>query len=256
MFDRHLARMTNWHPPGGRLPFHLGPDPVGWIKPDLAPTLLAAGATEHAGAITLPDPTHLDGLVEAATRAGACALRGERFDVRAHPGGPVLATIDRGALPTFGIEAEGVHVNGVVRRPDGPHLWIARRSLGVRMEPGKLDHIVAGGMPAGMTALDTLIKEAEEEASIPEPLARTARPASEITYAMERAEGLRRDRLHVFDLELPEDFRPKPQDDEVEAFELWPAPKVAARVRDTDDFKFNVNFVLIDFFRRWNIVPD
>ncbi len=41
--------------------------------------------------------------------------RGEAFDVRARPEGPVLALIDRGALPSFGIQAAGVHVNGLVR---------------------------------------------------------------------------------------------------------------------------------------------
>ena len=35
-------------------------------------------------------------------------------------------------------------------------------------------------------------------------------------------EGLRRDLLHCYDLELPEDFVPRAADGEVEAFELWP----------------------------------
>ena len=36
--------------------------------------------------------------------------------MRAEAGGPVLATLDRGALPVFGVLAAGVHVNGLVRR--------------------------------------------------------------------------------------------------------------------------------------------
>lgn len=247
-FARYHQQMTAWQPPGGRIPFHLGPHHVGWLTPALAATLQPA----HGSRVTA-SPEALPALVQTAAAAGHCRLRGEAFDVRATAEGPVLATIDRGALPAFGIEAQGVHVNGIVRRADGPHLWIAHRSRRVRMEPGKLDHITAGGIPAGHTARQTLLKEAEEEARIPAALAATARPVSEIVYAMERAEGLRRDRLHVFDLELPEDFRPAPGDDEVEDFELWPASRVFARVRDTNDFKFNVNFVLIDFFRRWAI---
>lgn len=35
-----------------------------------------------------------------------------------------------------------------------------------------LDHIVAGGLPHGITPMDNVIKECEEEASIPEDLAR------------------------------------------------------------------------------------
>ena len=79
----------------------------------------------------------------------------------------MLAQLDRGALPSFGVLAVGVHVNGLVRRPDGLHLWVARRAANKALDPGKLDHIVAGGVPAGLTPADTLVKEAEEEASIP-----------------------------------------------------------------------------------------
>jgi hypothetical protein len=53
---------------------------------------------------------------------------------------------------------------------------------------------------------------------------------------------------------LPADFRPVPADGEVESFELWPVARVLAAVRETDDFKFNVPLVLIDFFLRHGLV--
>ena len=40
----------------------------------------------------------------------------------------------------------------------------------------------------------------------------------------------------------------------MEAFELWPIARVMQTVRDTDDFKFNVNLVLIDLFRRQGLI--
>ena len=40
----------------------------------------------------------------------------------------------------------------------------------------------------------------------------------------------------------------------MEAFELWPIARVLQTVRDTDDFKFNVNLVLIDLFLREGLV--
>ncbi len=43
---------------------------------------------------------------------------------------------------------------------------------------------------------------------------------------------------------------PHPVDGEVTGFELWPMRRVVETVRDTDEFKFNVNLVLIDLFRR------
>ncbi len=145
-------------------------------------------------------------------------------------------------------------MNGLVRRADGLHLWIARRSRTKQLDPGKLDHLVAGGVPAGLSAAQTLIKEAAEEAAVPEALAAAARPVAMLCYAMERPEGLRRDRLHCYDLALPEDFVPRPMDGEVEAFELWPVGRVLAAVRDTDAFKFNVTLVLIDLFLRERLI--
>ena len=71
--------------------------------------------------------------------------------MRADPDGPVLAQVDRGALPALGIAAEGVHVNGLVERPDGPWMWLGRRAKDKLLDPGKLDHIVGGGVPAGLT---------------------------------------------------------------------------------------------------------
>ena len=106
----------------------------------------------------------------------------------------------------------------------------------------------------GLTPEQTLVKEAEEEAAIPPELARQARLVGRIAYAMERLEGLRRDDLLCYDLDVPEDFTPRPTDGEVAVFELWPVQRVLETVRDTDEFKFNVNLVLIDLFLREGLI--
>ena len=65
------------------------------------------------------------------------------------------------------------------------------------------------------------------------------------------------DVLFCYDLELPRDFTPKNTDGELVAFTLEDARDVIARVRDSDDFKFNVNLVLIDFALRHGLIsPD
>src|SRR6185312_10878573 len=115
----------------------------------------------------------------------------------------------------------GVHANGLVRRADGLHLWVGRRAAHKALDPNKLDHIVAGGVPAGLTPEQTLEKEGGEEAAIPPDLIRQARQVGRIAYAMERPEGLRRDCLFCYDLDVPEGFVPHPNDDEVAVFELW-----------------------------------
>lgn len=254
-FLRHIRACNNAELPGRRLPFLICDETVGWVRPELAAELAtSADIAADGAALALRHPPALPDLARRLSQCGVLRLRNEMFDVRADPDGPVLAQIDRGALPVFGIRASGVHVNGLVRRADGLHVWVARRARDKHLDPGKLDHIVAGGIAAGMDARGTLVKEAAEEASIPAELARRATPVGEIRYAMERAEGLRRDCLYCFDLELPEAFTPQAGDNEVESFELWPINRALAAVRDTDDFKFNVNLVLIDLFLRLGLL--
>ena len=247
---RHVAACNTAVLPGDRLPFRVAGTQVGWVTPAFATRLTAQSA-----GLDVPAPD-LPGLARALADAGAYGWRGEAFDVRAHPDGPALATIDRGALPSFGIGAVGVHLNALVERADGPWLWVARRAADKRLDPGKLDHLVAGGVPAGLSPWETLLKEANEEAGLPPDLVAAARPVGTVDYAMDRPEGLRRDRLHCYDLVLPPSFVPEARDGEVEAFELWPMQAVLDRVRGTDDFKFNVNLVLIGLFRRLGMLAD
>lgn len=268
---RHIARCNDLASPVGFTPFLIGGSHVGWLGDDVVRALTFRPAAFHfdrngvslAGRLRSPG-ARSEALADAVAALVASGLiprlRGERYDIRAEAGSAPLATLDRSAVPAFGVRAEGVHVNGLVRRADGVHLWVAIRAADKAVDPGKLDHIVAGGIPAGLGPEETLIKEAEEEASIPGPLAATARKVATISYvtawdAPRQARGMRRDTLHVYDLELPEDFVPRPNDDEVQGFELWPLARVADAVRETDRFKFNVNLVLIDLFLRLGLIP-
>ena len=252
---RHVRACNNAVLPGERRPFHIGAALVGWVKPDFAARLAAFPEISVAvDGVVLNDAAALPAIARRLSDAGCYRWRREEFDIRAEPEGPVLARLDRGAVPSFGVLAMGVHLNGLVRRPDGLHVWVARRAANKLLDPSKLDHIVAGGVPAGLTPAETLVKEAEEEAAIPASLARQAVPVAAITYAMERPEGLRRDLVYCYDLALPEDFSPRAADGEVEAFELWPIARVMRTVRDSDEFKFNVNLVLIDLFQRRGLI--
>ena len=133
-------------------------------------------------------------------------------------------------------------------------MWIGMRGLENRVDPGKLDNMVAGGLPAGLSLEENVVKEAEEEASVPEELARQARPAGAVSYIMEVPDGLRRDVLFVYDLRVPADFRPASQDGEHTSFSLVSAAQALRVVEKTDEFKFNVNLVIIDFAIRHGIL--
>jgi 8-oxo-dGTP pyrophosphatase MutT (NUDIX family) len=241
--------------PGGRLGVYSGGHHLGYVLPAFAATLAEVSPDIAVTDRVILDPGALPRLNEIATAAGA-RIRGENFDVRERVDGPVLAVLDRGALPLFGIIGVGVHLNGYVRRPDGVHLWVAKRAADKKLDPGKLDNLVAGGVPAGLSPFETLLKEAAEEAALPAGLARQAVPVGQFAYAMERPEGLRRDVIFAYDLELPEDFVPVPADGEVEGCSLWPAERVLETVREEQKFKFNVNLVLIDFLLRFGLVSD
>lgn len=255
---RHIQSSRSAVLPGDRLVFRIGDLAVGWLKPDFARAFAQeAGLTpDAAGAVTLPRAraAELPALARTMGEAGWFRLRGEMFDVRAGEDGAAITMLDRGAVPSFGIVSHGVHCNGLVERADGLHVWVARRSATKLLDPGKLDHIVAGGVSAGMDADETMIKEAGEEAGVPPALAASARRVGQLRYDMERPEGLRRDLIYCYDLVLPEDFVPLPSDGEVESFELWPVGQVLETVRRTDQFKFNVSLVLIDLFLRRGLI--
>jgi isopentenyldiphosphate isomerase len=258
----------NRHDLSGFVPFRVAGQPVGWVRHGLAARLAARHPvlTVSGGALVLDArlPDHgarsaaMDAVVRAMERDGLVAGRRDEFyAVATHVGAPELLRIERAAVSAFGIAACGVHMTGFVRRADGLHVWVPRRSRDKSTYPGMLDNTVAGGQPAGLGIFENLIKECAEEASIPAELARRALPVGSISYCMEAPDGLKPDMQFCFDLELPADFVPRPADGEMEGFELWPVARVMETVRDTEAFKFNCNLVLIDFFLRHGLIgPD
>jgi len=181
----------------------------------------------------------------------------ERFELYAvaeNFGDEPLALADRALMPVLGFLATGIHCNGYVRDKSGFKLWIARRSPTSYVEPNKLDHIVAGGQPYGLSLQKNLAKEAEEEANIPEEMVKNAVATGAVRYARVEGKGIRRDTLFLYDLELPVSFIPQSNDGESHDFRLLDEAEVLRLMRDTDEFKFNVPLVLIDFYIRHGLI--
>ncbi len=219
-----------------------------------------------SGSVTLPASASdfwsrsavLDRLADRLVAAGDIREKqNELYSVSASFNAAPVCALDRKLVPLFGIKAYGVHLNGFVRTAAGIEVWIGKRARDKAVAPGKLDNLVAGGQPMGLSAIDNLVKECAEEADIPDALARSSVPVGAITYRMMMERGLRDDVLFVYDLALGEDFVPRNTDGEIESFERWPLARVAEQVRDTDDFKFNVALVIIDFLIRHGAIgPD
>ncbi len=183
-------------------------------------------------------------------------LRKEMYAVKNRWSEDEYFRLDRGLVAAFGVRAYGVHVNGFVKAKDGLHLWIGTRATDRMIEPGKLDNMVAGGQPAGLSLIQNVVKECQEEAAIGAARARRDKPASMITYACERDGGLRADTLFCFDLEMPAREKPRPSE-EIVGFELVPVKEALRLVRTTNRFKFNVGLVIIDFaIRNGLITPE
>ncbi len=264
-FEDYIAACNN-HDPDKYRPFLVSGIPVGNVRHDIAEALSGHDAVlVEADGLRLDDNLTdfdsrsrvLDKLASTLAAEGLVPkLRGEMYPVKTGFEAEALAEIDRAAVPGFGLRAYGVHLNGYVRRADGGiDLWIARRASDRTICPGMLDNMVAGGQPIGLGLMENVIKECGEEANVPPKLAATAQPVGAITYMLETEWGLKPDTMFCYDLELPADFTPSNTDGEVETFYLWPASQVAEIVRDTFDFKFNCNLVIIDFLIRHGLIP-
>jgi hypothetical protein len=265
-FRDHIVSCNNYDP-ASVVPLFAEGDRVGLLRRDNAAALrrfpdVFAVADDRVSLLASGDAAAVSRAVDAVVDALVVEKRipksrNETFDVAPRWGAPVVFRLDRGAVPFFGTRAYGVHLNGYRRDGSALHFWVGRRAPDKRVAPDKLDNLVAGGIGNGHGLQETLLKEGEEEASIPTSLTSRAVPTGAISYRMENELGIRDDVLFVFDLEMPADFVPKNQDGEIVHFELMPAAAVLDRVRTTDDFKFNVNLVILDFALRHGILrPD
>ncbi len=266
-FLRHVQR-CNHYDLSGFLPFRVNGCRVGFIRPSFASYLEEwselFSVTDKAvslvmkGADSAQRSAAVASVLERLWERGVIPhLQGERYGVTARSGGDVLLWLDRAAASRFGIRAFGQHLNGYVVKDDRWYMWIGRRAADRMIYPGKLDHLVAGGVPYGISLEENLRKECWEEAAIPPELVATAVPVGTVTYVTELEHGLRPDTLYCYDLQLPPDFQPRCTDGEVECFYLWPVEKVMAVVRESEDFKPNCNLVIIDFLIRHGFIgPD
>lgn len=250
------------------LPFFVQSQQVGWIHHLFAPHLLKYSSVfsqkNHSIHLNPAFKTYnqrsqeVEKVLRDLYREGKMeGWRGENYPVASAWGEPAFLEIERAAVVKLGVKGYGIHVNGFVGQGRDLKLWVAKRSLNRPVAPGKLDHLVAGGQPIGLSLLDNLIKEAKEEAGIAKNLAAQAIPVGALSYLMQLEETLRQDTIFCYDLELPESFRPLNQDGEVSEFHLYPIQTVKEILETTQQFKFNTGMVIIDFMIRHGVIgPD
>jgi len=169
--------------------------------------------------------------------------------------------IERFATPLFGIVSRGAHLTAYTQTPTGMKIWVPRRSAQVKTYPNLLDTTVAGGVRAGESPFETIVHEADEEASLPADLVRRdAYSCGVLTYMSTTSKDFGGehglvipDTVYIYDIELIEEVVPKPRDDEVKEFYLMSVDEVKKALAAAE-FKTNCAVVMIDFFIRHGII--
>ncbi|XP_062546890.1 uncharacterized protein LOC134212764 [Armigeres subalbatus] len=178
--------------------------------------------------------------------------RNECFEVRSVFGS--LMKMERSATSMFGVRNFGVTINGYIQHPlKGLCIWLQQRADTKQTWPGKWDNMVSGGLSVGHGIYETAVKEAAEEASIPEHLLNNLVSAGCVSFFFESERGLFPNTEFVYDLELPEDFVPVNSDGEVQDFQMLPADECLERIY-APDFKTTSCPVVVDFMIRHGII--
>ncbi|HXZ48739.1 MAG TPA: DUF4743 domain-containing protein [Usitatibacter sp.] len=246
------------------LPFYVKEHPVGWLRPSFAdllrrwPHVFEVG-TAYVTLRATPDTPAgrteaLAGVTRDLAREGEIlGWRDEMVSVSHHYAAPELLRIERAATRHFGMMSYAAHANGFTRRGGLAHAWIARRSPDKSVDPDKLDNLVGGRIAAGMTADETLRKEAWEEAGIAPSLLQGVNCLGAVRVEYSAPEGLHREIIFVHDLWLPPEFEPASQDSEVSEIRLVRVEDVIGNIL-AGDFTFDAGAVMVDGLLRLGAV--
>ena len=182
-------------------------------------------------------------------------ITGEMFPCTLNIMGKVYFELDRALVEYLGIRGYGVHLVAYVKENKKIKIWTPKRAKNKRIEPNKLDNTVAGGISAGETIYEALIRESYEEAALEKKIIREAVQYGAINYIWRNKEfTIRRDTLFLYDLELSKDVIPKNIDGELVKFRLLSVKKIIEKIQKTDDFKKNCVLVIASFLIKRGLI--
>lgn len=166
--------------------------------------------------------------------------------------GEIVLVMDRSAAGLFGIRTYGVFLIAFTETSKGRKFWVAQRARNKMTHPGNLDMCVGGSVRAEETPIDCLVREGEEEASIPAALSRgSVQPCGALTYHMATNDHVepasRPQTQYVYELELS--MTPKPCDGQVEGFKLTTLKEIVDALGDCK-FKTNIAMTWINYLVR------
>ena len=256
------ARAAHDFEPRRYLRFEAAGHTLGWIRPPAAdrlsrfPDVFSHDSTCVQLSAALDTLASRDAAIaqvlgELAAQGTLTGWRDELYAVAPAFGDPPLFHIERAAARLLGVTTYAVHVNGVV---DATHMWVARRSATKPIDPGMLDNLVGGGLAAGLSVAQTLVKEGREEAGIPADMMARAVACGRIRLLREVPEGVQSEIIFVHDLVLPAGFQPVNQDGEVAELRLLPNAEVLHLLRANADITLDASLVMMSYLLRQGLV--
>jgi 8-oxo-dGTP pyrophosphatase MutT (NUDIX family) len=256
----------------GFLPFSVGAEVVGWVRPAFAQALRqfpnvfrheALGGVHLHAELDRPEVRSraMAAVVRELARTGVITgWRDELYAIRSgvDASEAPLLCIERAAARAFGVTSYAVHVNGVVTTGAEPAMWIGRRSLSKPIDPGMLDNMIGGGLAAGLSVRETLAKEAWEEAGLTAEQVVGATAGRQLCIRREVPKGLQSEVIFVHDLVLPPEVTPHNVDGEVSEFRRLPVSTVIELLREGGQITPDASLVILDWLDRQGILrlPD
>ena len=189
----------------------------------------------------------LNEVVETLAQGGVIrGWRGETVTIADTFYAKPLFHIERAASRYFGLTMYASHLNGLMLLNGEQHMWIAKRADSKAIDAGKLDNMAAGRISRGYTPMQTLIKEAGEEAGLSHTLATTACAVGAVRCKYLVEEGLHHEIMFVHDVMLPTDFKPQNNDGEVAEFSCHRIADILAMLENPAVFTVDAALVIMD----------
>ena len=141
---------------------------------------------------------------------------------------PELFRLERAAFRFFGLRSHASHVHGLTA--DG-RMWCGRRALSKATDPGLLDNLAAGGLPADEEPHSCAVREILEEAGLSRTLSKVVACPTVITTERAEPEGWHSETLFVYTTSVSDTETPINQDGEVSEFLCLETSEVLSRMR-------------------------
>lgn len=256
----NFKKRADESPHAGSLKLNIASKPCGIVISKAAQALNGLSGVEISqefvsiGSSLKPGP-ELDALLENVAktlRSAGCTpgWRDELLDIWVNPETQDvrLGAIERGAMRPLGLATRAVHLNAWSSRGD---IWVARRSLTKKTDPGLWDTLV-GGLVGYKEPDDlALIRESAEEAGLQEHHIASRTPMHTIHWMRRRIpEGYQNEQVITCECVLPDDVTPINQDGESMEIRCL-SPEVVVDMIRSDLFTIEASIVLVeDLLRR------